>query len=111
MNERKGGSKLFLYEGDVQSIYGIYSIPVLNVAWWTDNGWRQRIANNIDVLTCVCVHLCVFSSLLFKFSVHTLNVCVDHRERHGAKILCFPLLMSSLILRTAMETKVKTILW
>lgn len=55
-------SKLCLYEGAVQCECMVYSISVLNVAWWT--------ASDIDL----CVDLCVFPALLIKFSMHTLGL-------------------------------------
>lgn len=63
--------------------YMVYTISLLNTAWWTASGRTQRAASDIDISICVWTCVCVFPSLLLKFSLYTYSVvyvCVMERK-------------------------------
>lgn len=60
----------------------VYSISVLNVAWWTASGRKQKAASDIDVSICVwtCVCVSIFIIKVVYIHIHCMSVRVIERK-------------------------------
>lgn len=45
--------------------YMVYTISLLNTAWWTASGRTQRAASDIDISICVWTCVCVCFHLYY----------------------------------------------
>lgn len=73
---------LCVNERDIRGEYLVYTISLLNIAWWTASGRKQRAASDIDISICVWTCVCVSIFIIKVLFIHIqCGVCMCDGEK------------------------------